>query len=175
LVLNYSGAASVQPGIGAEIWISVIVGLILMFFGMNFARWGIATLSGHTYDTGMTWGAPVPGDPNPHAEGSPIGYWEISGSAALQDCAIFLFGFAMILEAVVLWAVHSRVRAKRPLLAFALAITLVATLLNVIVSGKLFMIGVLPFLSLLAIAFGGYIAIYEWRLYKYFRSEPKRA
>jgi hypothetical protein len=157
-----------NPGIGAEVWLSAILGVILMLVGMSFAKWALVTMTGGTYDTGLTWGAPVPDQPNQHAEGSPIGYWELSGFSALQDMAIFLFGLAMVLEAAVLFVVHSRIRSKRPLLFLALTITLIATALNLVVAGKLFGVGVLPFLSLLCIAFGGYIAAYEWRLLKYF-------
>jgi hypothetical protein len=159
-----------SPGIGAEVWLSAILGVILMLVGMSFAKWALVSMAGATYDTGLTWGAPIPDQPNQHAEGSPIGYWELSdGVTALQDMAIFLFGLAMVLEAVVLVVVHSRVRSKRPLLFFALAITLIATALNLIVAGKLFAASVLPFLSLLCVGFGGYIAAYEWKLLKYFR------
>jgi hypothetical protein len=160
-----------SPGVGAEVWLSAILGIILMLVGMSFAKWALVTMTGGTYSTGATWGAPVPDLPNQHAEGSPIGYWELSdGVTALQDMAIFLFGLAMVLEAVVLYVVHSRIRSKRPLLLLALVITLLATSLNLVVAGKLFGVGVLPFLSLLCVAFGGYIAAYEWRLFKYFRS-----
>jgi hypothetical protein len=157
-----------SPGVGAEVWLSAILGVILMLVGMSFAKWALVTTTGGTYDTGLTWGAPVPDQPNQHAEGSPIGYWELSGFSALQDMAIFLFGLAMVLEAAVLFVVHSRIRGKRPLLFFALAITLIATALNLVVAGKLFGVGVLPFLSLLCVGFGGYIAAYEWKLLKDF-------
>lgn len=164
-----------SPGIGAEVWLSAILGVILMLVGMSFAKWALVTMTGGTYDTGLTWGAPVPGQPDQHAEGSPIGYWELSGFSALQDMAIFLFGLAMALEAAVLLVIHSRLQSKRPLLFLALTITLIATALNLVVAGKLFAVSVLPFLSLLCVAFGGYIAAYEWRLLKYFQPVARRA
>ena len=36
---------------------------------------GFTTMSGGTYDTGLTWRI-RPGLPNQHAEGTPIGYWD---------------------------------------------------------------------------------------------------
>jgi hypothetical protein len=167
--------ASVEPGVGAEVWISAIVGIVLMLIGWDFAKWALTTLFGGTYDTGFTWGAPAPGDANSHPEGSLIGYWDLAGFHALQNCALFLFGLAMVLEAIVLLVVHSRIRAKRPLLAFALTITLVATILNLVVAARLLGIGVIPLMSMLAVAFGGYIAVYEWRLYQYFQQAARRA
>jgi hypothetical protein len=156
------------PGIGAEVWLSAIIGVALMLYAHSFLGWALTTMTGGTYDTGLTWGAPVPDQPNQHAEGSAIEYWELSN--ALPDMAISLFGLAMVLEAIVLAVVHSRIRSKRPLLFFALSVTLIATALNLVVAGKLFSAGVLPLLSILAVGFGGYIAAYEWKLLKHFRA-----
>jgi hypothetical protein len=167
--------ARVEPGVGAEVWVSAIVGIVLMLLGLTFAKWALTTMFGGTYDTGLTWGAPVPGQPNQHPEGSPIAYWDLRGFTALQDCAIFLFGLAMVLEAIVLLVVHSRVRAKGPLLLLAITITIAATVLNLVVSVRLLGVGVTPLLSLLAVAFGGYIAAYEWRLYQHFHRAGQRA
>jgi xanthine/uracil permease len=150
------------------VWISAIVGVVMMLIGMNFARWAITTLFGGTYQTNMTWQVG-------ERAGQMVTYWDLQGFTALQDCAIFLFGLAMVLEAIVLLVVHSRIRSKRPLLAFALTITLVATILNLVVAARLFGIGVLPLLSLLAVAFGGYIAAYEWRLYRHSHLPAPRA
>jgi hypothetical protein len=168
--VNYASAGAVDPGVGAEVWLSAIVGVVLMLFGMTFAKWALTTMVGGTYSTGLTWGAPVPGQPNQHPEGSPIAYWDLAGFTALQDAALFLFGFAMVLEAVVLLAVHSRLRAKVPLLLVALTVTLTATVLNLVVCAKIVAAGALPLMSLLAVGFGGYIAVYEWRLLQHFRA-----
>jgi hypothetical protein len=161
-VVTMGVGALETPGIGAEVWLSAILGIILMMVGMSFAQWVIASMTGGTYHTNATWteGPKV---------GQEVSYWELEGFPALRDCAIFLFGLAMALEAVVLVVVHSRIRSKRPLLFFALTITLIATALNLVVAGKLFAVGVLPFLSLLCVGFGGYIAAYEWKLLRYFR------
>lgn len=159
---------SVSPGVGAEVWVSAIVGVVLMLIGLNFAKWALTTMFGGTYQTNATW-------QTDDRFGQPVAYWDLQGSVALQDCALFLFGFAMMLEAIVLLVVHSRIKSKVPLLYVALTITIVATVLNLVVCAKLFAAGVLPLLSLLAIAFGGYIAAYEWRLLKYFQAAPRAA
>ena len=155
-----------SPGIGAEIWLSAILGIVFMMIGMQFARWALTEASGGTYSTELTWGAPVPGQPGQHPEGSPITYWQLPGFTALQDMALFLFGLAMMLEAIVLLAIHNRFLAHRPLVVLALTITITATLLNLILSAKLFAAGIIPLMSMLAVAFGGYIAAYEWKLLK---------
>jgi hypothetical protein len=154
-------APNVGPGIGAEVWVAAIVGIVLMLMGINFAKWGIATLAKSDYHTNSTWQV------GEHA-GDEVKYWDLVNYAAFQDMAIFLFGLAMVLEAIVLTIVHSRIKTKRPLLALAIAITLAATIMNLLLSAKLFSAGVMPILSLLCVGFGGYIIAYEWRLFKYF-------
>jgi hypothetical protein len=154
------------PGIGAEVWLSAIIGVALMLYGRGFLLWALTSMTGGTFHTTVSWTT----GPN---QGQEVGYWQLEGSTALQETAIFLFGFAMVLEALVLAVIHSRIRSKRPLLWLALTITLLATALNLVVAGKLFTIGVLPFLSLLAVGFGGYIGAYEWKLLKYFRPVPR--
>jgi hypothetical protein len=173
---RYAAAPIEGPGIGAEVWLSAIIGIVLMLFGLTFAKWALTTAFGGTYSTGLVWLAPIEGQPNQHPEGAPITYWELNdGVTALQDMAIFLFGLAMVLEAAVLAVIHSRVRSKRPLLVVAILVTLMATALNLVVAGKLIALNVIPLLSLLAVGFGGYIAAYEWRLYRYFQTPPKAA
>jgi hypothetical protein len=160
--IAYADRALEGPGLGAEVWLSAIIGIALMLYAHTFLAWAVTTLTGGTFHTNVNWTAGP-------KDGQEVTYWELEGFTALQETAIFTFGFAMLLEAAVLAVVHSRVRSKRPLLFFALTITLIATALNLIVAGKLFSIGLLPLLSLLCIGFGGYIAAYEWRLLKHFR------
>jgi hypothetical protein len=167
-VLSYTPETLASPGIGAEVWLSAIIGIVLMLYAHTFASWAITTITGNTFHTNVNWTA------GPKA-GQEATYWELEGFTALQDMAIFLFGLAMVLEAAVLAVIHSRVRSKRPLLVAAILITFLATALNLVVAGKLFAIGVLPLLSILAVGFGGYIAAYEWRLYRYFQTPARTA
>jgi hypothetical protein len=156
-------------GIGAEVWLSAVIGLICLLMGRNFAGWLLARLTGRTYHTGVNW---VEG---PRA-GTEVAYTELLGAPIWTDSAMFLFGLALMFEAVVLATVHSRFRAKRPLLVVALAVAVVATAYNVFVALRLLMDGALPLMSLLAAAFGGYIAAHEWALLKRLpRSRPVAA
>lgn len=172
-------AAAVEPiayvprdaGVGAEVWLSAIIGAFLMLMGRSFAGWLIARATGQPYVTGATW---APGNDKGYPAGSPVGYWELEGFTALSDSAIFLFGLAMVLEAVVLALIGTRFRRKAALVTLALAMTVVATAYNVFVAGKIMSAGGgLPLMSLLAVAFGGYIAMYEWRLLQSLRSVPR--
>lgn len=152
----------VSAGVGAEVWLSLIIGLVLMMLGQSFARYSIAKVTGQEFHTRVNW------TEGPKA-GQEVDYWELSGYTAWTDTAIFLFGLAMVLEAAVLAVVYSRSGAKVPLTAVALAVTLAATALNLWVCFKLLGVGITPLMSALAVAFGGYMAIYEWRLLQRFR------
>src|SRR5690554_1263458 len=86
-------AAPITAGIGAEVWISAIVGIVLMLLGRSFGAWAITTLTGGTYETGVNWiSGPL--------AGQPVGYWELAGGTAWTDSGIFLLGLALILEAI---------------------------------------------------------------------------
>ena len=147
---------------GAEVWVSVIIGIVLMLMGRSFGGYLAATLTRQTYHTNVTWTAGP-------KEGEEVGYWDLQGFTALSDSALFLFGFAMVMEAAVLALVNTRFRAKVALVMFALFITVLATLYNIVVAVKLLTVNTLPITSLLAVAFGGYIAVYEWRLLQQLR------
>lgn len=152
-------AAPITAGIGAEVWISAIVGIVLMLLGRSFGAWAITTLTGGTYETGVNWiSGPL--------AGQPVGYWELAGGTAWTDSGIFLLGLALILEAIALLAAATGTRMRIGLIRFALVLTLAATLYNGVVVGILFSMNILPLLSILAFGFGGYIAAYEYRLLK---------
>ena len=152
-------AAPITPGIGAEIWISAIVGIVLMLLGRSFAAWAYTTLTGGTYQTGFNWQI------GPKA-GQPVGYWELLSGIAWTESGIFLLGVALVLEAIVLLTATSSRRAPAGLIGVALILTVAATVYNGVVAGVLFSMGILPLLSILAFGFGGYIAAYEYRLRK---------
>jgi hypothetical protein len=148
-------------GTGPEVWLSAILGVVFVLLGRGFARWAFISLTGGTFHTGVDWRV------GPLA-GQEVAYWDLQGFTAFQDAALFFFGAAMILEAAVLVVVHRPVKLRRPLLWLAITITVLATTLNLLLSLRLLSIGIMPLISLLAVAFGGYIAAYEWKLLKRF-------
>ena len=153
-------------GIGFEIWLSLIFGLIFLFMGWNFARYAIATLGGPPFHTNVTWSM------GPKA-GQEVEYFELQGGVAYTQAGMFLFGLALLLEAIAMLAAHSGVPFKRGLVAFALLVTVLATLFNLFVAIKMFGMGIFPLMSAIAVAFGGYIAAYEWRMLQALNAQPR--
>ena len=151
--------------IGAEVWIGVIFGLIFIMLGINFAKYSFAVLTGREYHTNVNW---MEGE----KAGTEVKYPELVGDAIWNDSSLFLFGVALVLEAIVMAIAGTGVKFKRPLVGLAVLIAAAATLLNLIAAGKMFNDGIMPLMSLLAVAFGGYMTIYLWKLHQQLRPFP---
>ena len=82
----------------------------------------------------------------------------------LSDAAIFLFGCALLIEAALMLFANAARPTARFMLRLAFLVSLAATIFNLYAAARLFGIGILPLMSLLAIAFGGYMASYQWKL-----------
>jgi hypothetical protein len=148
--------------VGAEVWIGAVFGLIFIMLGINFAKYSLAVLTGREYHTNVTW---TEGE----RAGTEVKYPELMGDVIWNESSLFLFGVALVLEAIVMGIAGTGVRIKRPLVALAVLIAAAATLLNLIAAGKMFSDGIMPLMSLLAVAFGGYMTIYLWKLYQQLR------
>ena len=162
-------AAGYDPGfsIGAEVWISVLLGIVYMFIGLNFARYMAANLTGGTYHTNVNWTAG-------EKAGQEVAYYDLQGGTAHTDSAMFLFGLALLLEAIAMLIAHTGAPGKKLFVGFALFVTLLATAYNLFVIVKLFGMGITPLMSVIAVAIGGYMATYQWRLFKQV-SAPSRS
>lgn len=158
----------VTPGVGAEVWLSAVVGVVCLLLGRNFARYWMAKLTGREFQTGVFWTA------GPNA-GKEVNYLQLEGGTAWNDAAIFLFGLALVFEAALLAVVYSRFRFKMQLVMVSFLITVLATGFNAVVAVVLLNKGVLPLWSALAVAYGGYIAAYEWRLMQFLSPAPAQA
>lgn len=143
--------------VGAEVWLSAIIGLVFLLLGRNFALYLFSLITHRPYHTAVNWTSGA------HA-GEEVAYPDLVGYVMYTDASMFLFGLALLFEAIILAAVHSRIRSKKPLVLIALLVAVVATALNLIVALMLFSAGILPLFSLLAVAFGGYIVAHEWRM-----------
>src|SRR4029077_15222864 len=119
--LAYS--ATIGAGVVGEIWMSLILGLIYIYFGQSFAEYLWATVRGQAYHTNTTW---VQG---PRA-GQEVAFWEMAGYFALSQAAIFTFGLAMVIEAAALFAVRKNSNRQRVVLMLSLAVAAIATALN---------------------------------------------
>ena len=150
-----------DPGysVGAEVWISVILGIVFMFMGWNFARYAAATLTGRTFHTNVNW---TEGE----KAGQEVAYYDLQGGTAHTESGLFLFGLALVLEALAMLAAHAGAPGRRALVGFALLVTLAATGYNLFVVVRLFGMGITPLMSVIAVAVGGYMATYQWRLLK---------
>ena len=155
-VLAGSRAESVA-GIGAEVWLSAVVGVVFLLVGRRFAAYALSLLAHAPFHTNVNWLS------GPKA-GQEVAYRELEGFVFYNESAMFLFGLALLLEALMLAVIHARLAFSRPVIALALLIAIIATGYNLVVALMLFSTGVLPLFSLLAIAFGGYIVMHEWRL-----------
>ena len=143
---------------GAEVWLSAVLGLIFMLMGKTFAVYLLGQLTGHPYHTGVFW------NPGTSQAGQEVSYPQLEGMPFWTDASLFLFGLAMMFEAIVLVASARSRGLRRPLVLVAFAVTVIAVAFNLFACGKLLSSGITPIISLLATAFGVYIGMYEWAL-----------
>ena len=137
----------------AEVWISAALGVILMLMGRTFAAYLLSLLTGSFFHTGVIW------QTGPKA-GTEVSYPELQGFPMLTDASMFLFGLVLLLDAVVLYFGGGK---RVWIIALGFAATVLVTAFNTFVSIKLLGNNITPILSLLAVAFGVYIAIRQWR------------
>jgi hypothetical protein len=143
-----------RPGIGPEVWIGVAVGLLLIAISRHFPAYLIDQMTGRPYHTGITF----------VSDGSEVPYPQVEGFAMLSDAAVFSFGAALVAEALLLLlAVMAGGIVMRGAMILAICLTLAATLFNLFVSIKLLQADVMPQLSGLAVAFGGYMVFEQVR------------
>lgn len=135
-----------EPVSIAEIWISIFVGLILLVMYPTMMKYISSRLFGTTFDPILL----TDGSTVPYPKFYPW-FW--------SDLSITAFAFVLLFEGIALAMMR-----KRWLVMLAFGLTVVATLLNLgYVIATVTTYGP-PTVSLLAVAFGGYIAIYQWRL-----------
>lgn len=142
-----------SPG---SIWISLVLGLIFVFLGVNFGKWLAATAAGKPFATGVNWTA------GPKA-GQPVEYWDLSGGTAWTECGMFLFGVSSMIDGLVLAMCWRSARSRLLGGWIGALVTAAATLFNLVVVAKLMSMGITPIFSLLAVAVGGYVLLDHYR------------
>jgi hypothetical protein len=129
----------------ASVWISLILGLILMMMGANFARWATATLAGKEFATGWLQPDGV----------TPVRYFELQGGTAWSDAGLFLMGVALLLDAALMFIYYRSGRPSKGVLWAAIVFTGIATAINAFVAVRLFGMGIMPLLTMGALLVGG--------------------
>jgi len=146
--LHHYGSPIPGGFIPAEAWLSFIIGVIVLFMFPYFGEYVV--MHNHIDDF--------------YAKNT---FWDKSGqSIPFEQSALFypdigltVFGIVLILDALVLL----RPRYLVPLW-LTLTLTTLCVLLNIFAIIKAFDQGGFQFYNALAVAFAGYIALYDWRL-----------
>jgi hypothetical protein len=142
-----------EPGVGGEVWISIAVGVILLLMFRRLPQYVSHVLFG-------TFFAPYA-----MPDGTEVPY--TSTGDFWSDLGVTGFALVLILEGVAL-----AVGRKRPgVVLFALVLTVLTTLYNLGYLITTINRG-LPLVSAFAVAFGVYIALYQWGLLRAMRSYP---
>jgi hypothetical protein len=146
--LNYP---RVEPGTGAEAWISIAVGVILLFLYPNLVRY-LASPATFNQRFQIT-----------DEQGQPLAYTK--SIFFFGDLAITLFAVVLILEGLVI------AFGRRPMLVLvAFILTVTATAVNFLYLAWMMSKGyAFQIMSGLAVAFGVYIALFQWRLWNAIR------
>jgi lipopolysaccharide export LptBFGC system permease protein LptF len=132
--------------VGAEVWISVAIGALLLLMQPRLLQFLSHKLFGTFFSPYI--------DPN---TGGEVPY---TGQADFwSDLGITLFALVLILEGVAI-----ALARKRGMIMAAFGLTVLTTAYNLGYLVTTFSSGGIALLSAFAVAFGVYIAIYEWNL-----------
>jgi hypothetical protein len=155
--------ARVEPaqfGLGAEAWISLAFGMLLLLISHNTLGYFSSKLFHTSFEPfpDPTRQYPARCDFILYMDGTKIFYRDTV--TFWSDLVVTLFAITLILDGLIL------LRARRAgVILCALAVTTIATLANLFYLVRTIS-GGLPIISILAVIFGVYIAIYQWNLYK---------
>jgi hypothetical protein len=141
--LNYS--RDPDAGTGAEVWLSVAIGLLLLLMQPRLLKFLAHKLFGTFFAPYID---PETGNEVPYT--AQLDFW--------SDLGITLFAFVLILEGLAIAFAR-----RRGVVAAAFALTALTTVYNLAYLLYTFNQGI-AILSAFAVAFGVYIAIFEWRL-----------
>ncbi len=135
------------PSAGADAWISIALGVILILMSPRIWQYALSRLFG----TAFTWTFTDPaGNPLPYTQS--VFFW--------GDLALALFAVVLIAEGIVIGFAR-----RRALVAVALALTVLTTLFNLGYLAWMMQGGYgLQIMSAFAVAFGVYIAMYQKRM-----------
>jgi hypothetical protein len=152
--LDYGGGEQRTFGF-AEAWMSIALGVIMLILSPRLLQY---LMSPTSFSQKWTFSAP---------DGSPLDYTKTV--FFWGDVALVMFALVLIVEGLVL-AFGRRVGP----IAFALGLTVLATLINLVYVIGMIVGGYGPqIFSMLAVAFGVYITYFEWTLLKSLLAERR--
>ena len=132
---------------GADAWISIAIGAIFLFMFPRFLQWFFSRTFGTHFDEFVDTNNVV------------VPYQTLS--VFWSDLGPTTFALILIIDGLVLGFIR-----KAPMVLVALSLTLAAALFNLIWLVVSYSTQGFAIVSALAVAFGGYIASYQWQLYK---------
>lgn len=142
----------------AEAWISIAIGLILLFIYPYFWQWLISLVSSYK----------PPFLPITDSTGAEVPYAQ--SIFFFSNLCIFAFALVLIIDGLILFT------RRRGLLMFAFGFTVITAGMNFLCVANETMQGRgFPIASALAFAFGVYIAIFQWKLLQSLRAFRPRA
>jgi len=133
----------------AEAWISIAIGLILMFVSTAGRFFEYLTSSNFSWTFNDASGAPLP-------YRQTVFFW--------GDVAIFAFSLLLIIDGLILFT------RKPTLVMIAFGFTVVTVLMNFVYVVRMMNGYGFQLWSAIAVAFGVYIAIFQWRLLQSLRA-----
>jgi hypothetical protein len=137
-------------GSGADVWISLAVGVILLLMYPRFLQWTGSRIFGTSFNEFTLDGVVVPYPQVPE-------FW--------SDLGPTLFGIVLLLEGIALLFAH-----RRPAVLWAaFGMTVAATAFNAIYLIVTFSKYGLAIVSAIAVALGVYIAMGQWRMLQLIR------
>jgi hypothetical protein len=146
--LDYREAGAYEPAPSvAEAWISIAIGLILLFIYPYFWQWLISLVSNYK----------PPFLPITDSSGAQVPYAQ--SIFFFSNLCVFAFALVLVIDGLILFT-------RRPaLLMFAFGFTVITAAMNFLCIVNETMHGRgFPIASALAFAFGVYIAIFQWKL-----------
>ena len=134
-----------EPDAGPAIWISIAIGIILLLMYPRFLQWVSSELFGTHFN------------PFVKPDGTVVPYTQVPEFWA--DLGPTLFGVVLILEGMALALVR-----RRAVLWLAFTLTVLATAYNFGYLVASYAKYGLAIISAMAVVFGVYIAMYQWKL-----------
>jgi hypothetical protein len=168
-------------GIAMDVWFSLVIGLVFLLLGRGVFS-DIAQIKG-PHPTSLVWsqGTPKAGQPvtpdelEPEKRKEYDAGLEAERQQALTDGSMFLFGVALLVDAGTRLLAWLGLPGRRAVLALGILVMLAAVAFNLYTVVHLMRAGITPLLSLICVAFGGYVLFTQWVTFRAMPAGPAPA